>query len=288
MIIIELIPKETVAYSPYQGNLSLLPKSGAVQFYPNMRFPNTTITYSIESACSPTKIESIKQALEILSENTSLIFVPEKNGQIKYLCSQVEPTADQQGHFVAGEGGPDKIINTSVFSVILAGKVALYRAEKCQTPNVAIHETLHALGFDHVQDSTDIMYPVTDCNRQLKKTTINAINKLYSYASEPDLGIDQVSANQTGKYLNFHITITNHGLADSKDSNLTLYSDNKVIKTFNLGYLAIGTKKFLDVQHMNLGSDKISTVSFIVNANDGQEDLFVKNNLAEINLIYAQ
>lgn len=287
-VLIDLVPKETLAYNPYEGNISLIPKSGAVQFYPNMRYPNNTITYSIESACSPSKIEDIKQALDLLSQNTSLRFFYEKDGQIKYLCSQLEPNPEQRGHFVAGEGGPDKIINTSIFAVILAGKVSLYRAEKCDTPNIAIHETLHALGFDHIQDSSDIMYPVTDCNKHLKKTTINAINKLYSYASEPDLGIDYVAANQTGNYLNFHITITNHGLAASRKSNLTLYSDSKSLKTFDLGALDIGTKKFLDVQNMNLGSDKINTVSFIVAPNDGQEDLFAKNDLAEINLIYAR
>ncbi len=286
VMIMQLVPQAALYYTPYDGNISLLPVSGAVQFYPEMRYPNNTITYTIGKACTESKAVNIRRALDILSANTSLVFIPESNGEITYLCSDISPNQSDESHIIAGEGGPTKIINTTTFSVILAGQVSLYRPERCQTPNIAIHETLHALGFDHVQDPTDIMYPVTDCNKYLKQATIDAINKLYSYPSEPDLAIDSVSANQTGRYLNFHITIMNHGLKNSLGSNLTLYSDGNPLRTFILGEIDIGTKKFLDVQNMYLQSSRISNVTFLIQATDGQADLFPKNNFAKINLIY--
>ena len=281
---ISYLPIGNASYAKYEGNTTLMPAVGAVQFYPNMRYVSSNINYSVESACSAEKTINILRALDIISSKTVLTFQKvDSGGQIVYLCSLPAPSTEQQGHFVAGEGGPTSIINTTAFSLILSGQVALYRNERCSTPNIAIHETLHALGFDHVNDPTDIMYPVTDCNKEIKPTMIAAINKLYSYPTEPDLGIDSLSANRTGRYLNFHIAVSNHGLSDAIKTKLTLTSNAREIKSFDLGAINVGTRKFLDVQNLIIPSNA-DKIIFTVKLQDGQSDLFPADDDAEITL----
>jgi hypothetical protein len=284
MTIISYLPMGSSVYAQYEGNISLLPKVGAVQFYSNMRYESSTITYSVENACSLEKTIDIKKALQIISDKTILKFIRvSDNGQIVYLCSLPEPTAEQKGHFIAGEGGPVSIINTTSFSLINSGQVALYRDERCTTPNVAIHETLHALGFDHVQDRSDIMYPVTDCNKEIKPALIAAINKLYSYPSQPDLGIETLIVNQSGRFLDFHIAIGNHGLSSATEANLTLMTESKVIRSFDIGPISTGMRKILDVQNLLISSKSVK-ITFIVKSTVGQEDMFLADNEVEITL----
>jgi hypothetical protein len=288
MILVNYLPNGTLSYAQYEGNTTLMPKTGAAQFYPHMRYADSQITYYIEDACSAEKIVTIEKALHIISNDTMLTFQRvDSDGQITYLCSLPAPSPEQEGHFVAGEGGPTKIINTTIFSLILTGEAALYRDEKCSTPNIALHETFHALGFDHVNDQTDIMYPVTDCHKEIKPALIDAINQIYSYPSEPNLEIEYVSANQTGRYLNFNITIGNRGLRNSEKSHLTLYVDSKEIKSFDLSEINVGTKKLLNVQNLFLGSEA-SILKFTVTPDDGQHDLFNKDDSAEITLVSNQ
>jgi hypothetical protein len=280
-------PHATLSYNPYEGNLSMLPTSGAVQFYSHMRYTSSIITYTIENDCSQTKAQEIEAALRIISEDTVLRFMSSDNGEIHYLCSQTAPPSGAEGTFIAGEGGPVKIINTTTFAVILSGQVELYRPETCQTPNIALHETFHALGFDHVNDPTDIMYPVTDCHKVIHQSLIKSINALYAYASEPDLSIETVSANQSGSFLNFHIAMSNHGVRDSLNSTLTLFTDNKKVKDFPLGEIDLGTKKFLDVQNL-LIDRSASTIEFTITPQDNQSDMFPNNNFAELDLVYKK
>ena len=140
------------------------------QFYPNIRFPESELTYSLDEACDRKKEENILTAFSILSSRTVLRFSPVAEGKtprIRVLCSEVAPAPDQSRHFVAGEGGPNELINISSFYIILQSKISLYRSDRCSEPKIAIHELLHALGFNHTSDPQSIMFPVSSCNQYL-------------------------------------------------------------------------------------------------------------------------
>jgi hypothetical protein len=277
--------QENIKYQDYVSNLTVDAKAAKVaQFYPNMRYPESVISYTIEDVCSLPKRQSIREALEILSNNTILRFQEkESDGEIRYLCSNTAPSAGESNHFVAGEGGPTGIVNTTLFSVITSGQVSLYRAEKCDKPQVALHETLHALGFDHVKDKNDIMFPITECEQQPNPLIYEYLDTLYGIRTAPDLGIEYVRANQTGKYLNFYITIENYGLKDSNSSSLIILADEEQVKEFDLGAIKMGTKKFLNVQNMRLDR-KADTIRFLLRITE--DDLYDENNFAELYLNY--
>ena len=283
-VVTNTLPGESIEYENYVANLTLDAKTASVaQFYPNMRYQNKMISYSISSECDTNKVNNILSAQEILEQSTILRFVQQDNGEIKYLCSEREEPSENKGHYIAGEGGPTGIVNTTLFSVITSGQVSLYRDERCKTPQVALHETLHALGFDHVTNKKDIMYPITECDQTISDAMIEAINNLYEIRTAPDLGIEYVDANQTGRYLNFYITIVNYGLDNSEDSSLTIYNGDEKVKTFQLGDIKMGTKKFLNVQNLKI-SGKADVVKFELNKE--ADDLYPENDFAEIYLKY--
>ena len=283
------LPIGTKIYKPFSGNVSYLPEivingSGeVVQFYPNMRYSDRIISYKIESACSEKKSNDIVMAFAAISEKTILDFYQsDDNPEIKILCSDVAPLAEEKGHFVAGEGGPSEIINTTKFSVILSGKIALYRENKCDKPNVAIHEILHALGFDHINSLKSILYPITSCDQQIDLGVVDLINKLYSIDSLPDLAIDALDASSEGRYLNFNINILNIGLAKSSWAELNLYSDNEKIANFSLGDVEIGEKRILMVENLRLPSRE-DNIMFVVESSS--RELTLDNNRIEVSAV---
>ncbi|MBX4196068.1 matrixin family metalloprotease [Candidatus Pacearchaeota archaeon] len=274
------IPGEAISYHPMTHSSSPDISKG-LQFYPNMRYRDSTISYSIDAACDASKRQSAVDSFSLLSEKTSLRFVSSSPAEIRILCSQLAPEPTEQGHFVAGEGGPSEIINTSSYSVIFKGKVALYRSERCESPHIALHEILHALGFDHIDDSHSIMYPITDCDQELDQSIIKEINRLYSVPSEADLGIEHVNANTTGRYLNFDIAIGNFGLQDASGVRLVVYAGDEIAREFELYELPIGTRKFLNVQNVRIPRDP-GVLTFSVQSTD--HELSYENNNATLTL----
>jgi hypothetical protein len=283
------MPGESLSYKPFLANLtSILPaenvnaSNSIVQFYPNMRFKEKSISYRLESVCPAAKFNDIQRAFNILSDKTVLTFYYTKDDpEIRVMCSEIAPEAGEAGHFIAGEGGPSEIISTSNYAVILNAKISLYHKEECDEPKIAIHEILHALGFDHYNNSMSILYPITGCEQQIDSEIISDINKLYRTESLPDLVIDSIVANRTGRYLNFDINVSNEGLQDSKGADLGIYSGNDRIANFTIGKLEIGTKKMMYVQNVALpmGSD---TIAFVVDSQD--RELSLENNRAELSL----
>ena len=137
----------------------------------------------------------------------------------------------------------------------MAGKISLYRPENCDKPQVAMHELLHALGFDHNNNEKSIMYPLTSCNQELDQDIISEINYLYADPSYADLLIEDLQANKSGRYLGFEIIVSNVGLLDSEDSKLVVYAENEIIKEFDLNELRIGTRKILTVSNIRVPRD---------------------------------
>lgn len=273
------LPSEPTAFESYSSNETNSLPIISKQFYPNMRFEDKQITYSIGSACSNIKKENIEEALAILSDNTVLRFsITTISPGIKFLCSDIAPTDEEKRHFVAGEGGPTEIINTTKYSVILSSRVSLYRDEICDEPKVSLHEILHALGFDHSSNKMSIMYPVTDCSQQLDDSIVEDINKIYSVDSLIDLSIERVTANTTGRYLNFEITVANLGLKKSDSPVLNVYGDDNLIKEFDIDEIDIGTRKFLSVENLRT-STNIQSVKFSIKDKSDSQELSLDNNV---------
>jgi len=257
--------------------------ANSTQFYPNMRYRDKKITYSIEANCTQKKQKDIEYALTLLSSRTFLTFTPSKeNPELRYLCSNIAPDPEEEGHFVAGEGGPSEIINTSAYAVIFTGKVSLYRPEICEEPKIALHETLHALGFDHSNNPESIMYPVTNCNQIVDQYIIDEINDLYKVDSAPDLSIEKVNASTKGRYLDFSIVVVNIGLKDTTSAMLSVFANGDKVKDFDLEEIEIGSKKSLAVENLRLPSAEKVTLQ--VQSNVPSSEITLKNNKVELSL----
>jgi len=133
------------------------------------------------------------------------------NGEVNVYCSD-EVKGLTNKYFIAGEGGPDFIINTSNYNIILNGTVLLYRANKCDRPVVVMHEILHVLGFKHTIDKNSILYATSNCNQEITKEVIDEIDYLYKDPSLPDLEFTKLNATKQGVFLNFETEIKNVGL----------------------------------------------------------------------------
>jgi hypothetical protein len=273
-------PFKTIEYSRFSANISAPEKS--VQFFPSMRYEDREISYYIEERCDMEKSKDARDAFSILSDKTILSFYEVgQEPEIRIFCSEIAPEPEEEGHFVAGEGGPSEVINASIYSVIFSGKVSLFRADDCIEPQIAVHEILHALGFDHNNNKNSIMYPITSCEQIIDEYIIEEINSLYRVNSAPDLLIESVNANKSGRYLNFDITVANLGLKRSMDSSLRIFSNGGEVKNFDLGELEVGTRKVLSVQNLRLGW-RGDEISFAVETDE--DEISNENNAVKLTI----
>jgi hypothetical protein len=256
------------------------------QFYINMRYSDRIINYHISESCPKSKSDAMIKALDTLETKTILIFNPTSKSEstIKILCSDISPEAEEKNHFVAGEGGPSRVLNTTLYAVILEGKVALYREGNCNNANVAIHELLHALGFDHNNNQKSILYPTLKCDQEIDQEIIDSINKLYKTESLPDLLFEKVNATKGGRYLNFHIEVLNRGLKDSKQVYVGIYADDEFIESFDLKEISIGAKKIIDVQNLKVPLNT-KTIEFIIDYENQILEISEDNNRITLNTI---
>jgi hypothetical protein len=275
------IPTEQVEYEAFKAEVSQdLPTSSA-QFYPNMRYPNQELTFVLSDACSEKKKKDFREATQILETKTILKFIEttSEESDITISCSKVAPKPEQEDHFVAGEGGPSLFINTSRYATILEGEIALYRAETCDTPQVALHELLHALGFDHNSNENSIMFPVTNCDQTVDSEITSEINRLYSQPALADLTIESIDANKSGRYLNFDVVIANNGLKSVPSSSLDIETNNELLKTFDIGDIEIGAKRHLTVSNFRIPRNA-EQIKFI--SQTTQQEISKENNAATI------
>jgi hypothetical protein len=233
-------------------NSNPLPYTTSTQFYPNMRFSSSEISYAFADACSDDKEANVAAALSILQDQTVLSFreISASQAEITILCSEIGPEPEQRGHFIAGEGGPTEIINTTRYSVIQKGKLSLYREENCERPMIALHELLHVLGFDHNNDPRSIMFPTLDCDQELDDYITEAIDEIYSEPSLPDLAIVRANATKEGRYVSFAVEVMNKGLVEVDNVKLEVREGDDVLKTFELQTMNIGVRKTLTVDNL--------------------------------------
>jgi hypothetical protein len=233
-----------------------------MQFYENMRFPQKEISYKIVN-CPLNKQQDAKRAFNILSNLTILDFYKtNSNEEISVTCDSRAKVEDRL--FIAGEGGPTNITKTDNFNVIFKGDILLIRESKCSDPNVAIHEVLHSIGFDHSSNSQSIMYNITKCNQEIGEDIINKINDVYSTPNYFDLAFENVSAIMHGKYLDTNLTVRNHGLRDSEMVKIKIYADEKEIKEIELDSLKIGYGISMSLNNVLVLKLNINELKFVI------------------------
>ncbi|MCU0642252.1 MAG: M10 family metallopeptidase domain-containing protein [archaeon] len=299
VIFIQSLPGESEKYQTYSANLTAsgdelagLTEESA-QFYPRMRYPTRVISYRLESTCPPSRWIDTQSAFDILSEKTILQFYYSKDAgekpDITIHCSEIVPSEAEyqriKGHFIAGEGGPTEIlVNASLYgTMILGGNISLYKEERCDRPQIAIHEILHALGFDHNTNQNSILYPVSSCLQEIDQYIIDEINRIYSIEPNPDLMIDRIEANRTGRYLNFIINISNRGLKDAGEAYLEVYAGQQRAYNYTLGSVEIGEMHKLHVQNVRIPYDS-GRIAFVVSAGKNEMEMNEANNRVEVSL----
>jgi len=276
------LPQDSLELNPYYANISKEFPIESYQFSPNMRYKDKQITFSLEVQCTEKNKNDAKSALALIQERTVLTFRQAEEGEIKILCSEVAPEPEESNHFIAGEGGPTRVIDSTSFAVILEGKVSLFRPETCKTPQIATHEILHALGFDHNSNTSSIMYPITNCAQTIDQKIIDEISRVYSTPSLPDLAIESIEANKSGRYLNFKAVIANHGLKDSQSSSLKVSVEGEEVKSFQLDEILIGYKRILTISNLQLPR-KTDKVLFEIET--AEQEISKEDNIAEITII---
>jgi len=266
LILYWFIPLGTIDYSPSpsHSNFSLNDGgNGSMQFYQNMRYPDSRISYGIDN-CPLNKIDEMQRAFETVSDQTVLNFYPVgSNPEISVTCDS--KTKIEGGLFIAGEGGPANITRLDNFNVIHKGTILLLRESKCENPNIGTHELLHALGFDHSGNPNNVMYSVSKCGQTIGQDTINLLDYLYSFPSQPDLIFEDVSASMRGRYLDLNMTVRNHGLKDSEEAEILIYADDKLIKEIELETLKIGHGRILIFTNLFTLKRNIDELRFFIN-----------------------
>lgn len=282
------LPGEVIEFKPVEpasNESAVVSYSGSKQFYENMRYSEKTITYTLEAACDENKKQNAIEAFDIIEQSTVLDFEQlEQGGQIIIACSEIAPEPSERNYFVAGEGGPTEIVDSQLYAVILSGKISLFREEKCERPIIAIHEILHALGFDHSDNPRSVLYPTLNCNQQIEESTIDEINKIYSVQGLADLKIEEIEASKSGPYLTFRIEVLNQGLRKAENVMLSVYSEGEVRSDFELGDIDVGTRKVLTVENSRIPRGA-TEVTLVVDRENAIDEINQNNN--EVKLVLA-
>ncbi len=237
-------------------------KSSGMQFYENMRFPSPEISYRIEN-CPLQKEDDMERGFDIIKNLTVLDFYP-VNSDEEIFVTCTSKNRVEEGLFIAGEGGPVDITQTENFNVIFYGEILLIKDSECSKPNVATHELLHVLGFNHSENSKNIMYPISKCSQTIGDDIPQLLNELYSVESYPDLALDNISAVMHGKYLNANFTVRNDGLKDSEKATIKVYADDKQVKEFDLEIIKIGYGRVFTLSNLIIPQLNVEKLEFSV------------------------
>ncbi|MBT4376819.1 matrixin family metalloprotease [archaeon] len=247
-------------------NFSLVDENINLQFYPNMRFPTMNISYEIKDKCNLQKQGDVLRAFEILNEDTILDFYEViGNGEIKISCEDKNRVED--GLFIAGEGGPTNITESGNFHVITEGEILLIRKSSCEEPNIAIHEILHVLGFNHSNNKNNILYPVSNCKQRMGEEIAGEIDKLYSVPTLPDLSLTSASAIKHGRYLDINFSVENSGLIGSEKAVVIVYADGKKIDKLEVDELQVGHGRKIDITNLWISQLKLEFLELVIETN---------------------
>jgi len=256
--------------NPRNYNFSVGGSSDDMQFYPNMRFRTENISYKIID-CSLSKQGNMLEAFDILENETMLNFYPVASGEdITVTCDEM--TKFKGNMFIAGEGGPTKIVRAGEYYVILTGTILLIKESKCPNPNVGIHELLHVLGFIHSNNANNIMYNFTSCRQTIGDEIPQRIDEIYSIPAQPNLVLENASASMSGRYLDLEFSVRNNGFAESQPAIIQIKMGDSVLKEVEIKSYEVGSGQII-----NLGNIFVSRLSM-----DGIE-LIIDYELPELN-----
>lgn len=279
LVVYWFIPFNTIEFKKYENlgsNFSISASKEDTQFYLNMRYPDKRVSYRIYN-CPLKKEDDMLKAFNLISDETILSFYSiSSNEEISITCDSKNKF--EGGMFIAGEGGPINITKINNFYVILSGKILLIRESNCEKPNIAIHELLHALGFDHSVNPNNIMYSISNCNQVIGQDTFDVINELYSVPPYPDLSFENVSAVMNGRYLDVNFSVRNNGLKKSSSALIKIYADDKKIKEIELDALEIGYG--ISIKLSNVFVNKLSVKQLRLFIESDFEELSRDNNEA--------
>lgn len=266
---------------PINYNFSINGTLSAIQFYPNMRFETSDISYKIDS-CNIKKQEEMRNAFDIM-ENLSVLNFNEvsENEDITITCD--EKARLEGGMIIAGEGGPTRIVQSGGYNVIINGKILLIKSFDCPFPNVALHELFHVLGFIHSNNQYNIMYNYTSCKQTIGGEIPSLIDELYSVPNYPDLVLENASGQMSGRYMDINMTINNFGLKDSLPAEISIKIDDKLIKKIELDGLEIGSGKTITIQ--NLFVSKIELGDLQLSIDYPGKELNKENNILILGLV---
>lgn len=253
-----------------------------IQFYPNMRFASPSISYNISEMCDADKRDRLEEAFSILSNISALRFHYDDNAEITIECKETSlKQIRRERYYIAGEGGPTSVINTSLFYVIQGGEILLlYPKADCAYPVIEVHELLHVFGFEHSGISESIMYPTASCSQRITPEIEDTLKTLYAIPQEADLYFINTSVSKKGAYADFIVNIRNRGLKNAENVMLKIYADSENVKNYNLDEIKLGEGKYLEVSNLKVGRS-ISSIRFIIE--DGEE-LYLDNNVASFSV----
>ena len=255
---------------PESSNFNIGGSYAKMQFYDNMRFPSNRISYRIEDDCPLNKRASMQEAFEIIENVTILDFYPVESGE-EIIVHCDSKTQVEGGMFIAGEGGPTNITVAGDLNIIRSGKILLIRDPKCPRPNVATHELLHVLGFDHSPNKDNVMYEVTDCKQTLGDDIPAFINEIYSIPSLSDLTFEGAEGYMQGKYLNANLSIRNQGIIPARSSEILIYADDKLVKEVNIKSLDVGYGTKISLYNIWINKISINEIKFVINSSFEEE-----------------
>ncbi|MEK6823518.1 MAG: matrixin family metalloprotease [Nanoarchaeota archaeon] len=258
------------------SNFSLNLTSDNMQFYENLRYSDSKISYNIADKCTLQKKADAERAFEILENKTILDFYSvNSNEEILITCESRQKI--KEDYFIAGEGGPVNISRAGQFNVIFNGQILLIRQSECPNPNIALHEILHALGFGHSSNQNNIMYEISECSQTLGDDIPRFIDELYSIPSNPDLTFEEVlPLIHDGKYLDLNMSVKNIGLKNSEKAFVKIYLDDEVFQKMELKELKVGSGMKFTIQNLKLKTTNFNEIKFIIEANF--EELDKANN----------
>ena len=258
------------------SNFSMNLTSNNMQFYENLRYSDSIISYRIADKCTLQKKADAERAFEILENKTILDFYSvNSNEEILITCESRQKI--KEDYFIAGEGGPVNISRAGQFNVIFNGQILLIRQSECPNPNIALHEILHALGFGHSSNQNNIMYEISECSQTLGDDIPRFIDELYSIPSNPDLTFEEVlPLIHDGKYLDLNMSVKNIGLKNSEKAFVKIYLDDEVFQKMELKELKVGSGMKFTIQNLKLKTTNFNEIKFIIEANF--EELDKANN----------
>ena len=258
------------------SNFSMNLTSDNMQFYENLRYSDSKISYNIADKCTLQKKADAERAFEILENKTILDFYSvNSNEEILITCESKQLI--KEDYFIAGEGGPVNISRAGQFNVIFNGQILLIRQSECANPNIALHEILHALGFGHSANENNIMYEISECSQTIGEDIPRFIDELYSIPSKPDLVFEEViPLIHDGRYLDLNMSVKNIGLKGSEKAFVNIYLDNEVFEKIELKELEVGAGMKITIQNLKFKTTDFNEMKFIIEANF--EELNKANN----------